>query len=826
MPACLFIFLLFLLAPSFGDVRVGIVFDDESRVCFNLLDDALDFTKATISLQRFMYGIIFYPDDYAQEVGKLGGLNLTAVIYKFEFQLGLLTSGLNIPYYALVSKRHAYPNNSRQLETGDLAMSEAFADLTRALKSFSFVTFICDSERLSVVEDIGSLLPNVPLARITFQPGDTEFEFRNRFLRLSTAANPEEDVFVFIPGPYSMSITPKVLRAALYTGRLTKNQLWFFFSMFLPSDLLKLYRLTPVRLLTMGPPSSFVGKSSSAYQNALCKDAVRHIVAVQKDGPSASVVGETGPLGFDNQGYRQRFVLPYMSVDPVNGSLIPVGRWVKEGKSSSAIDLVPKITLKLPKLRVAKVQNSGRPLGGSESAMTDFFTALAKALDMQVQWVMVSSLGSFDTRTGNWSGMFGAIARGEADIGSLAVPKTAARERYFYFSTPLFRSSFQLVAQTSPKGILHIDLGPFSADLWSAVALGLFLQCLTVLAVSKISTGTTAGALYVVFSGATLSRMPLPSRGPALRFLALCFSFTAFTLTASYAAHTAALSISRAKTKSMGDARNITSGPAYLSTAASSSSPLWFYEAEAETLEVLRSALPDLAKKMDAATQRWWPNATSLYESGASSIARRLNQEATQMFVGFSDITHAVIQAAGDCNLRRIGNPFAFHENALPFRKDWIIKERLLEVIPKIPLQSHVDLAAIDNSLCEMTIKVGIYDTFMIFAMLGGGTVAALIVGVFEVVYRKLAVRWRHYKFTTMHFKFGKIYKACVMDSDDDGVWLSINGRYEREFLPYSRIPKLLANLKKGHDIPVRYLGKSPLTGARLFVHADVKDFQ
>lgn len=823
---CCFVFLLYIVClplPGSSDVRVGIIYDEDRQICYNLFNEdlATDFPQTFVSLVRFSYGFFLTPNAYPIEIAKARSLNLSAVIYTFEFELGLLTTGVNVPYYMLVSHRSGFPNRSFQLETGDLAMSEAFSDLTKAVKSFSFIIFIVHKDRQAVVEDIGLLMPNVPLASIVYVSGDAEDHFRKKFSSLSTSADPSKDIFVFVPSPSTVNMTARVLRAALYTGRLTKNQLWFFFSMFLPNELLVPYRQAPVRLITMGAPNNLNVKSEKAYQGVLCRDAIRHLIISQNSSSNnITVMGQTGPVGFDEQGYRKRFAMPYLSLNPNNGSYMQVGQWVKEGSHSSALDLMPKITLKLPKLRVARIPNSGRPFGSSDAASLDFFTSLSAVLNMEVQWVTVSSLGTFNKSSGNWSGMFGAISRGEADMGSLAVPITAEREKSFAFTPALARSAFQLVGKSRPKA-WHLNLGPFSVDLWSGVAIGLFLQCLTVLAVSKLSSGTTTGALYVVFSGATLSRMPLPSRNPSLRFLALCFSLTAFFLMASYAAHSAALAVSRARIKVEEADETITSGPDYLAASASSASPLWFLEAESVSLEVLQKANYTLAKSMAMAARRWWPNGTKMYVSGGpASIGARLNQN-FEMFVGYTDITQAVIQTSSGCTLRRFGNPFGFHENSLPIRKDWALKDKVLEQITKIPLQSQTDLS--DEDACDKVIQVDLHDLLVIFIMLASGAVASIIVGIFEVLSRNIAERLKHNKFTTVHFEFGKTYKANVMDIETDGVLISIEGRYEREFIPYSRLPKQLG-AKKGQEIPVKYFGKSPLSGTRLFVHADIKD--
>ncbi|XP_062315667.1 glutamate receptor U1 [Osmerus eperlanus] len=125
-----------------------------------------------------------------------------------------------------------------------------------------------------------------------------------------------------------------------------------------------------------------------------------------------------------------------------------------------------------------------------EGYCIDLISELAKKLGFKynIQLVKDGRYGTL-TESGNWTGMIGEVARGEADLAVAPLTLTATREQVVEMTTPFMQTgiSFLLRKDLASEESNFSFLTPFSSDMWVGMLIAFLLTGLCIFLVARIS---------------------------------------------------------------------------------------------------------------------------------------------------------------------------------------------------------------------------------------------------------------------------------------------------------------------------------------------------
>ncbi|KAK4337133.1 hypothetical protein RND71_043892 [Anisodus tanguticus] len=205
----------------------------------------------------------------------------------------------------------------------------------------------------------------------------------------------------------------------------------------------------------------------------------RHFAIVYEENE-----GITGSVSFDQLGFRSGFTLDVMTLNEED--LQKIGVWTEKDNKGLNINKkwlhhYEKLALENKTLIVTTILNepytmlkqSGSKKDGNEryeGYAVDLIYELSKLLHFRYNFTEVKdkAYGSQNETSGEWNGMIGEVKRGEADLAIADLTITSKREKAVDFTLPFMNTGISILFRkpTTKVTTLFSFLSPFSMVVW------------------------------------------------------------------------------------------------------------------------------------------------------------------------------------------------------------------------------------------------------------------------------------------------------------------------------------------------------------------------
>ncbi|KAL1451875.1 hypothetical protein WDU94_006210 [Cyamophila willieti] len=189
----------------------------------------------------------------------------------------------------------------------------------------------------------------------------------------------------------------------------------------------------------------------------------------------------SGPIRFDNQGFRTNFQLELTIL--TDDAIVATGKWsprerVKyydEESGNSLRNMTFKVVIALTP-PFGMVKESNIPLKGNDryegyavDLIQELSTLMGFNYSLEIQ--TDSKQGNYDNVTKKWNGMIGKILYGEADLAITDLTITGSREEVVDFTMPFMNLGISILYKKPKKKPpeLFSFLSPFSVGVWMYV---------------------------------------------------------------------------------------------------------------------------------------------------------------------------------------------------------------------------------------------------------------------------------------------------------------------------------------------------------------------
>ncbi|XP_077258756.1 glutamate receptor ionotropic, kainate 2-like [Temnothorax americanus] len=237
-----------------------------------------------------------------------------------------------------------------------------------------------------------------------------------------------------------------------------------------------------------------------------CNGTVRweHGLSLSNFLRSTETRGVTGLVKFDRDGFRSNIELDIVRL--TKNGLIKIGEW--NSTAGENVDWLQEIST--PKSDVRFIQNKTfivlisltEPYGMEKESIVklsgneryegfavDIIEELSKILEFNFTLQVEKDYGSFNNRTGKWSGMLGKIIADEADLAITDLTITSTRQDYVDFTNPIMNLGISILykkpSQAAPN--LFSFLLPFSNDVWYYLIGSYIIVSLLLFAIGRLS---------------------------------------------------------------------------------------------------------------------------------------------------------------------------------------------------------------------------------------------------------------------------------------------------------------------------------------------------
>nr|XP_022326097.1 glutamate receptor 2-like [Crassostrea virginica] len=234
----------------------------------------------------------------------------------------------------------------------------------------------------------------------------------------------------------------------------------------------------------------------------------QHGKSILQELKSVNFTGLTGPVSFDENGYRKNYEI-HVSRVGLNQPPLRIGKWSK-GKftvvgadenylyrrNMTRRDGLIRITtiLVAPFLQYKKDADlRGNASDQSyndrfEGFIVDLTEKIAERLNLKYRFQLVhdNQYGRQDMQTGKWNGIMGELIDGEADMAVAPLTITLKRENVVDFTKPFMDVGISIMIkkpEIEKPGVFSF-MKPFSIQIWmfivlayAAVSVGLFFVC-------------------------------------------------------------------------------------------------------------------------------------------------------------------------------------------------------------------------------------------------------------------------------------------------------------------------------------------------------------
>ncbi|XP_061164306.1 glutamate receptor 2-like [Saccostrea echinata] len=234
----------------------------------------------------------------------------------------------------------------------------------------------------------------------------------------------------------------------------------------------------------------------------------QHGENILKELKSAEFSGLTGPVAFNEDGYRKNFEI-HVSRVGLNQPPLRIGKWARGRfrlvgadennpfqRNMTRRDGIIRITtiMVAPFLQYKKDAdlrgNSSDPNYNDrfEGFIVDLTKKIAERLDLKYRFQLVhdNQYGRQDTKTGKWNGIIGELLNGTADMAVAPLTITLKRENVVDFTKPFMEVGISIMIkkpEIEKPGVFSF-MKPFSIQIWMfillayiAVSVGLFFVC-------------------------------------------------------------------------------------------------------------------------------------------------------------------------------------------------------------------------------------------------------------------------------------------------------------------------------------------------------------
>eukprot|EP00105_Crassostrea_gigas_P020120 XP_011438820.1 PREDICTED: glutamate receptor 2 [Crassostrea gigas] len=230
----------------------------------------------------------------------------------------------------------------------------------------------------------------------------------------------------------------------------------------------------------------------------------QHGQNILKELKSVEFNGLTGPVSFDENGYRKNYEI-HVSRVGLNQPPLRIGKWSKGhftvvGEDENNFyqsnftrrDGVIRITtiLVAPFLQYKKGGNASDKNYNNrfEGFMVDLMEKIAERLNLKYRFQLVhdNQYGRQDMKTGKWNGIMGELIDGVADMAVAPLTITLKRENVVDFTKPFMDVGISIMIkkpEIEKPGVFSF-MKPFSIQIWmfivlayAAVSVGLFFVC-------------------------------------------------------------------------------------------------------------------------------------------------------------------------------------------------------------------------------------------------------------------------------------------------------------------------------------------------------------
>ncbi|XP_056009393.1 glutamate receptor 2-like [Ostrea edulis] len=234
----------------------------------------------------------------------------------------------------------------------------------------------------------------------------------------------------------------------------------------------------------------------------------QHGENILKELKSIEFSGLTGPVAFDENGYRKNYEI-HVSRVGLNQPALKIGKWTRRGftvvgaddknsfrRNMTRRDGLIRITtiLVAPFLQYKKDAdlrgNASDPNYNDrfEGFTVDLTEKIAKRLNLKYRLELVgdNQFGRQDEQTGKWNGIMGELIDGTADMAVAPLTITLKRENVVDFTKPFMDVGISIMIkkpEIEKPGVFSF-MKPFSIQIWmfillayAAVSVGLFFVC-------------------------------------------------------------------------------------------------------------------------------------------------------------------------------------------------------------------------------------------------------------------------------------------------------------------------------------------------------------
>ncbi|EEC09507.1 glutamate receptor, putative, partial [Ixodes scapularis] len=128
-----------------------------------------------------------------------------------------------------------------------------------------------------------------------------------------------------------------------------------------------------------------------------------------------------------------------------------------------------------PPMSVVEMSPDRKTVKNVTGTMADMVEALAKGLNFTYTWKVPKEEIPGSKENGNWNGLIGMLATGEADLGAYGFSVTKERSEVVNFTSAYDESPYKILVPKPRANYKYLFLDPFTWDTWVAVLVSLVL---------------------------------------------------------------------------------------------------------------------------------------------------------------------------------------------------------------------------------------------------------------------------------------------------------------------------------------------------------------